>query len=378
MSEMHKIWMTKKVEVLKEEIEQREFSNTMETWSRNRARVEEEINRRQESYRFSSQTGTRIHTRPPSATIRGASSLSNSRPGSARARSATPTTSSTPRPGLPTPAVLHRRQTPRKPVVSAPGSRDGKENGDDAGNRGVRRRGIRREEEEEEEMIRKRAEEQEEEAVSLKPRLFSSTRADPPKNIRLTPYSNEELMQSMSQRQHSMGLVAEDEEVEPEQQGGDSTLKGFKTPHHDLAPNIREYTGGELSIDEIVQRFSDAAIKAGARRTDAATILEASIADQFFTSKLPPSTMRQTQMAECDEIKQRLACKNVPVSLATIQKAILLPEDHLYEDCISKLPSFKSRLMLDPTRSATAGLKSGKRAKRGKKGKKGKKRGTKR
>ena len=103
--------MTKKVEVLKEEIEQREFSNTMETWSRNRARVEEEINRRQESYRFSSQTGTRIHTRPPSATIRGASSLSNSRPGSARARSATPTTSSTPRPGLPTPAVLHRRQT---------------------------------------------------------------------------------------------------------------------------------------------------------------------------------------------------------------------------------------------------------------------------
>lgn len=54
-------WLYHRAQEAEEELEENEFRDTVTMWSYNRARIEEEIHRRQESFRFSSQTGVRIH-----------------------------------------------------------------------------------------------------------------------------------------------------------------------------------------------------------------------------------------------------------------------------------------------------------------------------
>lgn len=55
-------WLQHRVQEAQETLEEADKSQTLHAWAANRARVEEEIQRRQESFTYSSQTGTRVHS----------------------------------------------------------------------------------------------------------------------------------------------------------------------------------------------------------------------------------------------------------------------------------------------------------------------------
>jgi len=54
-------WLEHRSRETEEELENVEFQDTISTWASNRARIEEEIQRRQEASRYSSQTGITVH-----------------------------------------------------------------------------------------------------------------------------------------------------------------------------------------------------------------------------------------------------------------------------------------------------------------------------
>eukprot|EP00906_Rhabdomonas_costata_P003270 RCo005003 len=61
LHEVHKVWVQRRAQEAEEKLEEMEFKDTISMWSHNQARIEEECNRRQESYQMSSQTGKTCH-----------------------------------------------------------------------------------------------------------------------------------------------------------------------------------------------------------------------------------------------------------------------------------------------------------------------------
>lgn len=54
-------WLHHRAREAQEDLEEADFQDTITTWASNRARIEEEIHRRQEASRYSSQTGVTVH-----------------------------------------------------------------------------------------------------------------------------------------------------------------------------------------------------------------------------------------------------------------------------------------------------------------------------
>ena len=79
-----------------------------------------------------------------------------------------------------------------------------------------------------------------------------------------------------------------------------------------------------------------------------------------------PSLRRIQQAREVEKIKQAFVKKGLPISIRTIERSLVCPEDRPYEECHSALPRPGSALYKDPVAPPP-------KAKKGKKGKKGKK-----
>jgi hypothetical protein len=62
LASVQKIWVAKRAQEAEEKLDEMEFKDTISMWSYNQSRIEEEINRRKESYQMSSQTGKTCHT----------------------------------------------------------------------------------------------------------------------------------------------------------------------------------------------------------------------------------------------------------------------------------------------------------------------------
>lgn len=76
-------------------------------------------------------------------------------------------------------------------------------------------------------------------------------------------------------------------------------------------------------------------------------------------------SLRQEQISEIEAIKDRLAKDNCPLSILTLQKAILMPEDLEYKPGVRVYPKIEQCLMPNPFPK--------KKKKKGSKKKKGKK-----
>eukprot|EP00667_Euglena_gracilis_P003968 EG_transcript_3983 len=61
LANVQKIWVQKRAQEAEAKLDEMEFADTVAMWSHNQARIEEEINRRQEAYQMSSQTGRTCH-----------------------------------------------------------------------------------------------------------------------------------------------------------------------------------------------------------------------------------------------------------------------------------------------------------------------------
>eukprot|EP01012_Entosiphon_sulcatum_P041716 TRINITY_DN555_c0_g1_i1.p1 TRINITY_DN555_c0_g1~~TRINITY_DN555_c0_g1_i1.p1 ORF type:complete len:733 (-),score=134.46 TRINITY_DN555_c0_g1_i1:153-2351(-) len=61
LAAVNRLWVARRAEEAEEKLEEMEFRDTISLWSFNQARIEEEINRRQESAQMSSQTGKTCH-----------------------------------------------------------------------------------------------------------------------------------------------------------------------------------------------------------------------------------------------------------------------------------------------------------------------------
>eukprot|EP00668_Euglena_longa_P034479 GGOE01044292.1.p1 GENE.GGOE01044292.1~~GGOE01044292.1.p1 ORF type:complete len:669 (-),score=173.44 GGOE01044292.1:535-2502(-) len=61
LANVQKVWVQKRAQEAEAKLDEMEFADTVAMWSHNQARIEEEINRRQEAYQMSSQTGRTCH-----------------------------------------------------------------------------------------------------------------------------------------------------------------------------------------------------------------------------------------------------------------------------------------------------------------------------
>mmetsp|Transcript_12688 Transcript_12688/g.44414 ORF Transcript_12688/g.44414 Transcript_12688/m.44414 type:complete len:602 (-) Transcript_12688:98-1903(-) len=329
---IHELWLRKREEEEMERRSEKEVQEAMAWWAMNRAKIEEEVARRQESVRFASQTAS-LHARPTSSTAPSAKA------------SAHPPSSPTVYSGIDSDSddegveviedLIPAQPLPEKflkvPQLKSPYD------------------GLRQ-------AYTPAGWPQDSLARPISARLAGH---DPAGNHLFSSPSNKNLLTfSSSSRPHTAGarvaahISAYDEAKGiPQQSKGEGKgehiqLHGFFSPH-----SSRPTSSYRQSQAPTVRQLS------ARPRTDRPSSAVSS---------------RAVQLTEVDRIKRAFAKTKISCPLNVIEKALVVPEDRSYAKCLEMLPRPGWNLIPDPVlaekKKATKGKKGGKT--KGKKGKK--------
>ena len=351
------LWLRKRQEEDMERRSELEVQEAMNWWAQNRARIEEEISRRQESIRYASQTA-RLHSRPASAyTQRGGS----------------------------------------RPVSAYTGEE-------------ARNNALRLDEElRAGDFDSDREEDEEEEGVEVIEDMLSNPPL-PDKFAKIgkmqAPYdglraSNTSAGWAMNSPNRPISARLAGKAAGGMHNFGDpdtllrpySLMKG----RPQTAGARAEYGGlqsyemtGELKIvknDILLHGFSSPHTSrppSSYRMSQATTARHSAVTTPSETPRKkagspggsrPGSALssRTSQLTEVDRIKRSFARSRIVCPLNVIERALCVPEDRTYSKCVESLPKAGGMLIPDPIIAEAKKAKAGKKGKKGKKGKGGKK-----
>lgn len=350
------LWLMKRQEEDMERRSELEVQEAMNWWAQNRARIEEEISRRQESIRYASQTA-RLHSRPASAYIQ--------RGGS-------------------------------RPVSAYTGEE-------------ARNNALRLDEELGAGDFDSDREEEEEEGVVVIEDMLSNPPL-PDKFAKIgkmqAPYdglraSNTNAGWAMTSPNRPISARLAGKAAGGMHNFGDpdtllrpySPMKG----RPQTAGARTEYGGlqsyemtGELKIvkhDIVLHGFSSPHTSrppSSYRMSQATTARHSAVTTPSETPRKkagspggsrPGSALssRTAQLTEVDWIKRSFARSRIVCPLNVIERALCVPEDRTYAKCVESLPKAGGMLIPDPILAEAKKAKAGKKGKKGKKGKGGKK-----
>jgi hypothetical protein len=357
---IRELWLSKREAEELERRSEQEVQDAIAVWARQRARVEEEVSRRQESVRFASQTAL-LHARPAT----GIASLDGSGALGASARSVrSPGRQLAPRSPLrddlsigsdesdeegvevvedlaPAPPLPEKFR--KVPVLRAPYDGLRQPNTPAGWPMGSHARPISA-----------RLAGQDRDALygaGPSPRLFARAGHARPQTAgaRFAPGA------SIAAYDETRGLP-----LTPAQQAvadaESQKLHGFSSPHYSRPSS---------------------ALRSAQTTAPTAPDLEGSVTLRLGGSSRPVSASRaarNNELAEVDRIKRAFASARIPCALNTIERALVAPEDRTYARCVEALPRAGAHLIPDMILAEKKAAKGGKgKGKGGKKGGKKKK-----
>mmetsp|Transcript_9211 Transcript_9211/g.22834 ORF Transcript_9211/g.22834 Transcript_9211/m.22834 type:complete len:651 (+) Transcript_9211:115-2067(+) len=349
------LWLRKRQEEDMDRRSELEVQEAMHWWAQNRARIEEEISRRQESIRYASQTA-RLHSRPASAFT-----TARSRPGSSR------------------PVSAFTEEDARNKAMQLVEDLEGGFSSDEEEEDGV--------EVIQDVMSSVPLPEKFQKVAQLRTPYdglrpsntqagWAANSASRPISARLAgkdtganhnfgepdgalqPYSPTKTrpqtagarvdtttteVGSLQSYERTGALVIVKHDVE---------LHGFSSPHTSRPTSSYRYSQATTARHSAVTTPTETPRKR----------------DQSPGSSRPTSAVssRTAQLTEVDRIKRSFARSKIVCPLNIIERALCVPEDRSYAKCVESLPRAGWKLLPDPI------IAEAKRAKAGKKGKKGK------
>uniref|UniRef100_A0A7S1E580 AAA+ ATPase domain-containing protein n=3 Tax=Hemiselmis andersenii TaxID=464988 RepID=A0A7S1E580_HEMAN len=346
------LWLRKRQEEDMDRRSEMEVQEAMQWWAQNRARIEEEISRRQESIRFASQTA-RLHSRPASAFT-----TARSRPGSSRPVSALTEEDARNRAmrlvedlqggftsdeeeedgveviedvmtSVPLPEKFQKVAQLRTPYDGLRPSNTGAGWAHNSASRPI--------------------------SARLAGKDTSATHNFGEPDGALQPYS------PTKTRPQTAGARVDTQQValqSYEQTGAlvlvkhDVELHGFSSPHTSRPASSYRYSQATTARHSAVTTPTETPRKR----------------DQSPGSSRPTSALssRTAQLTEVDRIKRSFARSKIVCPINVIERALCVPEDRSYAKCVESLPRAGWKLLPDPI------IAEAKKAKAGKKGKKGK------
>ena len=328
---VNELWLRKREEEEQERRSEEEVKEAMAWWAHNRARIEEEVTRRQESIRFASKTAI-LHSRPATAAMQGTRTQQPK-----DLDDTIPTDSDEDEEGVDVVEdLMQLQQLPEKfqkvPQLRSP--YDGlRQAATPAGWR------------------------QDSPARPISARLAGFDRGGG--QLLGSPMGSGSLSLSRSaERPQTAGarVSAYDDTLGTLSLGkaADAAgLHGFSSPHS------RPFSA----------RLSSATTRAGGGLDSPARGRGGGVGSSRPSSAYS-GTQRVLQLSEVDRVKRAFAKTRIPCPLSTLEKALVVPEDRSYATCVQLLPRPRAGLIHDPILAEKK--KSGKGDK-GKKGKKGKK-----
>mmetsp|Transcript_24395 Transcript_24395/g.47351 ORF Transcript_24395/g.47351 Transcript_24395/m.47351 type:complete len:660 (+) Transcript_24395:93-2072(+) len=367
------LWLRKRQEEDMDRRSELEVQEAMQWWAQNRARIEEEISRRQESIRYASQTA-RLHSRPASAftTVR-------SRPGTASTRPGTASSA------LNAEEDARNKAMQLEEALQSGFSSDRSEDEDEDGVEVI-----------EDVMTSAPLPDKFQKVAQLRTPYDglrpSNTTAGWSMNSSSRPISAR-LAGHASGAAHNFGEP--DSALRPysptktrpqtagarvdatpmgglqsyEQTGAlvivkhDLELHGFSSPHTSRPVSSYRYSQATTARHSAVTTPNETPRKR----------------DQSPGASRPGSAMslssRTAQLTEVDRIKRSFARSKIVCPLNIIERALVVPEDRSYAKCVESLPRAGWKLLPDPIIAEAKKNKAGKKGKKGKgkKGGKGKK-----
>jgi len=363
------LWLKKREEEELERRSEQEVQEAMAWWASNRARVEEEISRRQESIRFASQTA-RLHSRPTSAVSTASRALSSARPMSSRPTSSRPASS---------------RPASSRPMSARfiSGTAAGMDTDFDS----------EEEEEEEEEDV-----EVIEDFVQTQPLPEKFQRVP----ILKAPYDG--LRQSVTPAGWPLSSAVRPISARLAGQHPDAT-HNFGAPSLSSRPSMpaRPQTANARISFAGMAAYQDARDvnlvfnskgdafelhgfqsphvsrpNSAYRQSQASTTMHSPAETPRGTKHLllpgpAEPTIRTNQLTEVDRIKRAFARTKLVCPVNVIERALVVPQDRCYAKCVEQLPRAGGHLLVDPILAAKKAAKG----KKGGKGKKGAKKGGK-
>lgn len=349
------LWLRKRQEEDMDRKSELEVQEAMNWWAQNRARIEEEISRRQESIRYASQTA-RLHSRPASAYTQARSSRPVSAYTGQDARN----------------SALRLDEELRNSTIDS--DREEEEEGVEViedllsnpplperfmkvGKMAAPYDGLRA------------SNTQAGWAMSSPNRPISARLAgksaganhnfgDPDSALR--PYS------PMKNRPATAGARISEGGLQSYEMTGelrilkpDIELHGFSSPHTSRPPSSYRMSQATTARHSAVTTPAESP-----RRKPGSP-----------TGSRPESALssRTAQLSEVDRIKRSFARSKIVCPLNIIERALCVPEDRSYAKCVESLPKAGGKLIPDPIIAEAKKAKAGKKGKKGKKGKGGKK-----